>query len=938
MNNTVIISSQDNFIDSIAGMLDISSRDLSNQAVIFPGKRPAHFLRKNISEKLGSSFIPPNIYSIDGFIEYLASEKLGLKSRVIESLDAAAILFNIHGKLKERIGGDNFVSLDHFIPLGIKLFGELEELMLADIDAKRLKSFVEGIPYGKCNLIGMYFEQFYAELRARNFISRAMQYLAVAQQIPAIGLSEYSRIIIGGFFAPTPVEKRIFVEFRNRPNAFFIYQRVSETDNIDGKIKEDSPKDRTEAKIQIIKTSDTHGQVFALSSLLREMEKRNEKLDEKCAIVLPAAETLFPLLNETLNGLPDTSYNIALGYPLIRTPIFSFLSLLTELAAEIVDGKLPASSYLKFMLHPYTKNIKYNGKSEATRVLIHTIEKCLAKDQSKQIFRLDEIENWSEMLDDSSKSISTDSVAIKRNDVQEHLISIHNNTIRLFDKIESIGAFAATCIEALTFIYENSTANLHPLFRQYAVRMIEVLESIQSSLINEAHFEEKNSYAKLLTQYVAEQNIPFSGTPLKGIQVLGLLETRNLKFDKVFLLDVNEGVLPPGRAEDMLLPQPLRQTLGMETYHEREKLVEHYFDLLVQGAKEVCILFSESSSASKERSRFVQKLIWKKEKQKGKLLSDDIIASVHYNMRLTNSNPSSISKSEEVTKVLNQMEFNATRLDAYLKCPLRFYYEYVLCLSEKATIAEEPDQSDIGKIVHSVLNKLFAPFLGHALLKQDIQNAAVEQIVEQEFYLKYGNDLTSIQKLMHLQVKRRIESFITYYQIPILDSKEVVITGLEKDLQSVDNNTILRARCDRIERRGDKVFILDYKTSGSDEHYKINWNKLTIDDRNTWNKYIGSLQLPFYWVVYALNQNEPAANIVPEYLLLGKHKIDEEIEAGLFEESDLIEEKFLLLKEIIRTLICEIKNKAIDFVPVDDLSPVCPGCPFTSLCGTAWIK
>ena len=122
-------------------------------------------------------------------------------------------------------------------------------------------------------------------------------------------------------------------------------------------------------------------------------------------------------------------------------------------------------------------------------------------------------------------------------------------------------------------------------------------------------------YFNFLQQYVALQNVPFSGTPLRGLQVLGLLETRNLHFDDVYFLNVNDDVLPGGIGSDMLLPQQLREKLGLETRHDRDKLSEYYFHLLVRGAKRVHLFFSESGESDK--SRFVEQLLWERQKRDG---------------------------------------------------------------------------------------------------------------------------------------------------------------------------------------------------------------------------------------------------------------------------------------------------------------------------------
>jgi ATP-dependent helicase/nuclease subunit B len=942
MSTTTVVSRHDNIIDSVAVKLAGSQLDLSNTVVVFPGKRPAHFLRKKLSQIFDNSHIPPKIFSMDTCIEFLATEKLGIQSRVIDALDAVAVLFEIHQEMENTIGGEHFKTMDRFLPLGIKMFGELEELTLADIESKHIKAHVQGIPFGKLNLLAEYYEKFYRELSTRHLTTRAVRYASVAGQMESIELSEFALCIFAGFYLQSPAEKRIFSNLRTRSNIEFIYQRVKgcsvPVDTLQEETRSSDDNENGTTEIRYVKAPDTHGQIFALGALIKEAQERGELLNESCAIVLPAAETLFPLLEEALALLPKDHFNIALGYPLSRTPIYGFINTLIELVASMDKEKIPASAYLAFLLHPYTKNIRYHGKSEMTRVLVHTLEEYLSHDQSKFHFTLEEIESWTPMLDAAVKRLSADGEHIRREDICAHLASIHDHTIRLLLQMNSIGEFARKCIHVLMYIYEESTANLHPLFRRYAEQIIEVFESIESSLMSNAQFKNMAVYGSLLKHYVATQDVPFPGTPLKGVQVLGLLETRNLQFETVFILDVNEGILPPARSEDMLLPQSLRQTLGLETYREREKLVEYYFQQLLQRAKKVHLFFTETHSGEKERSRFIHKLLWKKERELGVLLEDRTVSSVHYHIKLANEQPLSLEKTHETVQYLDQMEYSATKLDTYLHCPLQFYYRYVLRLDERETLSEELDQRDAGEIVHAILRELFLPYMGRTLTQADIAAIPFEEFVIKEFQLRFGKELTGDQHLMCVQVMHQVSRFLHNYQVPLVKREDVTILGIETDMRVIENGIILRARCDRIERRKDSVYIIDYKISGSDARFKIDWSKLALDNRSLWSDTIGSLQLAFYMLVYQIHQSSQQKDLVPIYLLLGKNTISSEIEVPLFAENDTRIDRYTLLKKIINLLIHEIQNPSAEFSPPRDLTTVCPNCPFTTVCGTAWVR
>ena len=186
--------------------------------------------------------------------------------------------------------------------------------------------------------------------------------------------------------------------------------------------------------------------------------------------------------------------------------------------------------------------------------------------------------------------------------VKKHLHTIHSHTIHALENIPSIKEFAHIVIEVLTYIYEQSTARLHPLFRPYSEALLKVFLHLEQSFAGSASLSDASGYFNFLHQYVALQDVPFSGTPLRGLQVLGLLETRSLHFDDVYFLNVNDDVLPGGIGSDMLLPQQLREKLGLETRHDRDKLSEYYFHLLVRGANMCICSFPNPARATRAGS------------------------------------------------------------------------------------------------------------------------------------------------------------------------------------------------------------------------------------------------------------------------------------------------------------------------------------------------
>ena len=350
-----------------------------------------------------------------------------------------------------------------------------------------------------------------------------------------------------------------------------------------------------------------------------------------------------------------------------------------------MDGdRLYVPYYLEFILHPYTKNIYFQGRADLTRILFHAIEETLTEKRTRKFLSLSELESDEAILDAIKEKVLRGEPDITLKMMRDHLEGIHAHTVRKMLSFKDVGDFARKLKEVVEYIYRNSTARLHPFFYPYSESFVTHLDLLSKSLMKEIRFQEVGSYFTLLRKYLMTSYTPFTGTPLKGVQVLGFLETRNLKFERVFFLDANEGILPDTTREDSFLPFKARQVLGLPTYLDREEIMLYTFDTLIRGAKEVHLFYVENDQ--KERSRFVEKLLWKRQKREGKRDEKRYVQTIQYSVNLKSERPRPIEKSEEMIRFLKEYPFSATSLNTYLSCPLQFYYEYVLGLREREVV------------------------------------------------------------------------------------------------------------------------------------------------------------------------------------------------------------------------------------------------------------
>ena len=938
---TLVIQAEESLIEEIIPHLKVSDRDYSSNLIVFPGRRPSHFLRKAIAERVKGGFIPPAIFSMDEFIDYVYEAPQS--GRKLDAIDAAAMLYEIQTRLSKPFGGNNFKTPDSFFPIGLKIYQDIEELYIEKTDAQRVKDIEQyanaAIPaegMERLESLSLFYEEFYKAVESAGFSTRSVRYRAASEMIDKAKINNFQQMIFAGLYAFTESERVLFKKLLPQDNTLFIFQQgtgLKERLADLGINIEDKETADMDTEIHFYSSPDTHGQVYALNKLIETRLNKKKVLNEKTAIVLPSSETLFPLLHQGISVIDEKDYNISWGYPLYRTPIFGFLNNLMELITSMDENRLYIPDYLKFILHPYTKNIYYKESTEAARIIIHTLEESFAK-QEKTFLTLSEIENNKGLYKNIKNSISESKIEIDNEGIKKHLRYIHNNTIEKFLSFKNVGDFSERCIELLTFIFNNSTARLHPLFHPFSESFLSLLNNVSMSLMKDISFTDMSGYFSFFKRHIMNSYTPFEGSPIKGLQVIGFLETRNLKFDTVFVMDVNEEALPSAKKEDTFLPFRVRKMLGIPTYQDRDRLSAYYFETLLNGAKEAHLFFIENNN--KERSRFVEKLIWEIQK-KDKAIDKDYIKTIQYKVSLKNSSPTEIPKTENMIGFLKDFIYSASSVNRYLKCQLSFYYANVLKLSKKEDVSGDIDKKGIGGIVHEILSKYFSRRINHKLKESNININEIELLADDIFKKNYGENLFGAAYLLKKQIKKRLKELLIGYYMPMIKEKPLTILGSEVKIPPISIDSFkIQGRLDNIEKRGDKTFIIDFKTASSKNYLEINLDKLEPDNRDSWSDAIGSLQLPFYLMLYSNYKEAEIKDLNGMFLLLGRSVINEDIEHHFCNDSD-VERNYETLQGIILSLLREITDINISFKPAQSKEKICPNCDFRYICGTQWI-
>jgi ATP-dependent helicase/nuclease subunit B len=968
-----LVSPRAGLIAAVAERLPEAGRDLSRSRVVFPERRPAYYLRKTLAGRLGAGFIPPRIDSLDTFVDHVYADGLGRRDRPIDVLDAVALLLEIQRSAPEQLGRDRFLTADHFFPLGVKLYHDLEELTSAGVEGEKLQNIdllVQDAVSGtgadlltdrsraRLQNLSYFHERFLEALKERALSTPAGRLRAVAEGIDRALFPDVDRFIFAGFFSLNKMEEELLCKLLGWEDFTLLFHQAKGIEGVLGKlgltdaeitdaIAAAGGASGREPEITFTKCPDTHGQVFALNAVLRDKLAAPSLLHERQVVVLPSSDILFPLYQQTLAGLHPDEFNISLGYPLTRTPIFTFFErLLDVFRTADEDGRVYAPDYLRFVLHPYTKNMYFPGlerRSDLTRILFHAVEEALTERKGRAFRSLAEIETdpaVREAVERLTRGVDGAPVPAA---FLEQLRAVHEALIVPLRTIDDIGDFAEKLIRILDHIYVHSTARLHYFFHPYAEAFGACLDGLACSLLRDTTFEDPEGYFNLFRKVAAAGTVAFSGTPLRGLQILGFWETRGIPFEEVTLLDLNEDVLPASKRGDSLLPVGVRQALGLPTNRDMERRIEHYLDVLIRGANKVHIFFVESKD--RERSRYVERLLWESRKRDPGRRAEAPVATVRYEVALRKHAPPAVVKTAEVVEYLRRFRYSATGLDTYLGCSLRFYYRYVLGLKEREDLDEEIEAKDIGNIVHHILEDEFAPFVGKRLRGADLSTTDLEVIVEQRFREAFGDDLAGRPYLMMLQTKSHLAEYLEKCQFEILRALEagnqpVRLLALELARTIEHGGFTLAGRFDRLETRGDQLFILDYKTSADALKYGIRWNKLELESRPSWKTAIGSLQMPLYTMILAKTHDKPSEEIQGRFVMLGRTRIHPGIESSPYDAKsgrdsvtpELRRGRIETMERLIDGLLGEIVDPAVPFTPAAEGDRVCSYCDFKNLC------
>lgn len=821
--------------------------NLADIAVVFPNKRAALFLNPALFEEAGHAVWSPS---------YITISDLFRRHSDLKVPDQIELIFRLYREYVKLTGSDE--PLDHFFSWGQLMLADFDDLdknlveadklfinleawqemrdfsFLSDQQRKSLETFfgkveTDTVLQKKFNDIwkklGPLYHAFRDSLRKDGLAYEGMLYRDVVEH--KVSDFHYKHYIFVGFNLLQKVEQRFFRQMREAGIAEFYWDydtyfltgqheagryirryldklpnelgpgRASagiDTDAVYSNLTK--PKD-----ITYISAPTEDIQARYVTTWLRGLGDVVRTNPRSVAIVLCDES----LLQNVVHCLPETvrDVNITTGYPLAATSAATLVGVLLALRLQGLnkDGKTYRLSFVNQVLrHPYAKYISEEvpelyEQLNAHKTFFPTVRR-LTEDQPTELVRLFDTQDLKEA---GSKELNVtllqwvadilQSVGIGSRDVEDPLM--HESVFRMFTVIN----------------------RLKELFAQMDVETTPVL------------------LQRLLSQLINATSVPFHGEPAVGIQIMGVLETRNLDFEHVLLLSCNEGNIPKGINDASFIPHSLRKGYEMTTVENKVAIYSYYFHSLLQRAADATLTFNNATDDGRqgEMSRFMLQYLVESG-QTIKRLTMQAGQSVSTVSRVP------IEKDEAVQKKLADIEsLSPSAINRYLRCQLMFYYNTVCGLSDNYDDADqEIDNIIFGDIFHRTAQLIYEDLSGQnhrrLITADDIErlvnkekykiDAYLDQAFREilfkverpDFHPRYNGLQLLNRNVLRLYILRllRLDKANTPFSIVALEQS--FFDNVSFDVKDVERTLSIGGQVDRLDKTGEQLRVIDYKT------------------------------------------------------------------------------------------------------------------------------
>ena len=676
-------------------------------------------------------------------------------------------------------------------------------------------------------------------------------------------------------------------------------------------------KKAPDVRRQVIDTSSDVAQVKLVSQLLEEIPDITKENAHHTSVVLADENLLMPVLTSLPENMGDI--NITMGHPLKQTLVYTLLRHLMDLQRNsTVSEGIARFSYkdvISILKHPLLLDIAGEQENELLKEIVKTnLTKIPASQFSKN----------------------------------ETLSVVFNNPLTpslLSDYFKNILSLIAQKNETKV---KSQDINIRNEFIYRVVLSINRLETIVNS--TDVSFTTL-TYMNILDRMLRTQSIPFSGEPLTGIQIMGILETRTLDFKNLIILSVNEGILPAVSAGSSFIPFSLREAFGLPSVNHQESIYAYHFYRLLQRAENVTLIYNSNSEGLKsgEMSRFIIQMRY------DELLKPDF-RDLNFSITTAVQHNDILKRTEQHSRQLETLFLNQNKsrslspsaLNTWLCCRMKFFFRYVNRLKEPDTISTDIDPAMLGNILHEIMKNIYKPYIGSeisselltSIIKNDESLSSTINYAVNEKYRAGRHDSSSgneliISDVLMAYLKKILNSDKVLTPFLLLNLEDSFIFEMPFLLNGIETKILTGGQVDRIDNFSGTTRIVDYKTGTVSESVS-SIDDLFKEDRKKDSD--GWLQTLLYCEAYLYNK--PGTKIRPSVYKI--RKLNGSVPADKFriktkgsievvvDDYSTIREEFL---DRLKSLIQIIFSNDEPFVKTKDLRGKCSWCPYKILCG-----
>lgn len=679
--------------------------------------------------------------------------------------------------------------------------------------------------------LGAIYQHYTSFLLRHNWAYQGLAYRqAVINQKKNEFADSYHKILFCGFNALNAAELKLFLKLKEQKKAEFLWDADSyylEDKNQEAGLflrnnfhffSEKNPlfietHFKTDKEIAIVSVPKQMGQAQVVKQTLQRMLDENIPMD-KVALVLANEKLLWPILQQLPEAIEHV--NITMEYPVKYSSSYALIEALIHIQTQFSKQNKSHKTIYHYDLIHLLRQAVFQSYLKSKAISLN-ITNCVSTIAERNLSFLSQ-KNLEELF-------GTDYSALKP----------------LFHPEPNIALYCKNLKEVLTscinYFIDNSRSNQHQLELEYLHIVLKNFNRLDEILSKYGHFNDILSFKQLFTQIVGTASAPFLGEPLKGLQIMGVLETRTLDFDHVILVNVNEGVLPSGKTINSFIPNDLKRAFGLPLYLEKDAIYAYHFYRLLQRATDITITYdSETDTFGKgEKSRFVTQLQLELQRYHPQVKIKEIIAtSPDFPEELPNH--ISIQKNESTLKeiVLKATDhekyggLSPSGLIAYKECGLKFYFRYSARLKETKEVEESAEANTFGSILHLSLESIYKDFLNQVVSKE-LLNAKLkvsDEVVHRCFVSFFdgaepvGKSVLQME-VIKVYVKKLIQNDIEFISQLYSNNHHLSLLGLERELSAPldifingDSTRIfIKGKIDRIDSSEGIVRIIDYKSS-----------------------------------------------------------------------------------------------------------------------------